>query len=88
MLSLIHISYCVMDNEGDSSIVFDEEGQCNYCKDALRRLPKEYFPNQEGKRRLNALMEEIKTNTKNDPYNCMVGAVSYTHLAVYKRQSQ
>lgn len=66
-------TYCVMDNEGDSSIVFDEEGQCNYCKDALRRLPKEYFPNQEGKRRLNALMEEIKTNTKNDPYNCMVG---------------
>lgn len=64
---------CVMDNASDPTITFDAEGHCNYCTDVLRRLPTEYFPNEEGKRRLSAKVAEIKDACKDDPYDCIVG---------------
>lgn len=64
---------CVMDNASDPTITFDAEGRCNYCTDVLRRMPTEYFPNEEGKRRLDAMVAEIKETCKNDPYDCIVG---------------
>lgn len=63
---------CVMDAT-DASIRFDESGRCNYCTDALNRRGTEYFPNAEGTRRLDALMEKIKAAGKGLPYDCMVG---------------
>lgn len=65
---------CVMDNASDSTIHFDSEGRCNYCSDVLRRMPEEYFPGEEGKRRLDAIFAEIREQAKNDPYDCLVGA--------------
>ena len=62
-----------MDNASDPTITFDAEGRCNYCTDVLRRMPTEYFPNEEGKRRLDAMVAEIKETCKNDPYDCIVG---------------
>ena len=59
---------CVMDNASDPTITFDAEGHCNYCTDVLRRMPTEYFPNEDGKRRLDAMVAEIKETCKNDPY--------------------
>lgn len=64
---------CVMDNVSDPSITFNAEGHCNYCTDVLRRMPTEYFPNEEGQRRLAAIVAEIKDVCKNDPYDCIVG---------------
>lgn len=64
---------CVMDNASDPTITFDAEGHCNYCTDVLRRMPTEYFPNEDGKRRLDAMVAEIKETCKNDPYDCIVG---------------
>lgn len=64
---------CVMDNESDDTITFDENGYCNYCSDVLRRMPTEYFPNEEGRRKLNALVAEIKRKTNQNRYNCIVG---------------
>ena len=64
---------CVMDNASDPTITFDAEGRCNYCTDVLRRMPTEYFPNEDGKRRLDAMVAEIKETCKNDPYDCIVG---------------
>lgn len=64
---------CVMDNLSDTTITFDAEGHCNYCTDVLCRMPTEYFPNQEGKRRLDALIGEMKERTAQDPYHCMIG---------------
>lgn len=65
---------CVMDNASDRTITFDSEGHCNYCSDVLRRMPAEYFPDEEGKRKLDAIVSEVKEQTKNDPYDCLVGA--------------
>lgn len=66
-------TYCVMDNVGDNTIHFDEHGQCNYCKDTIRRMPFEYFPNDEGKKKLDEIMQAIKNKTALENYNCMVG---------------
>ena len=55
-----------MDNASDPTITFDAEGHCNYCTDVLRRMPTEYFPNEDGKRRLDAMVAEIKETCKND----------------------
>lgn len=66
-------SYCVMDNVSDSTIRFNEFGQCNYCRDTIERLPREYFPNETGKRMLEEIVVKMKEETKNDKYNCMVG---------------
>lgn len=66
-------SFCVMDNKSDSSITFNEKGECNYCLDTRERKDKEYFPNEEGRKKLEMIIQEIKENTKNDKYNCLVG---------------
>jgi PP-loop superfamily ATP-utilizing enzyme len=36
-------------------------------------MTSEYFPNEEGKRRLDALMQRIKQDGKGEAYDCMVG---------------
>jgi N-acetyl sugar amidotransferase len=64
---------CIMDDEGDQTIAFDSDGTCNYCRDTLGRKDSEYFPNEEGKRKLNAIMEKIKETGKGQVYDCMVG---------------
>ena len=45
-----------MSDAVDDTITFDEQGVCNYCTDALAIMPAMYFPNDEGKRRLEALV--------------------------------
>jgi N-acetyl sugar amidotransferase len=64
---------CIMDNASDQSITFKEDGTCNYCNDTLNRKDLEYFPNEIGKEKLNSMIEQMKKETKNDKYDCMVG---------------
>ena len=66
-------SRCVMDNTSDDTITFDENGYCNYCTKELERKNSVYFPNQEGQKRLEAMLLEIKQNSKNKPYDCLMG---------------
>ncbi|MBE6963512.1 MAG: N-acetyl sugar amidotransferase [Ruminococcaceae bacterium] len=66
-------THCVMDNRSDTTIAFDGEGRCNYCRDVEKRLPETYFPNEEGRRRLETLIAQMKEDCKNDPYDCLVG---------------
>ena len=67
-------NYCVMDNESDPSISFDENGQCNYCRQALSEInTTTYFPGEDGKEKLEKLIKEIKEAGKNNEYDCMMG---------------
>lgn len=66
-------SYCVMDNESDDSITFNEEGRCNYCLEAEKRKKTEYFPNEVGEKKLEEIIYKIKEETKDLKYNCIVG---------------
>lgn len=64
---------CVMDNSSDDKIVFDENGICNYCTDAIETKGKVYFPNEEGEVLLNELINKLKTENKNNKYDCIMG---------------
>ncbi len=62
---------CIQD-ETVSGIVFDENGVCNYCH--LHDELCEIFPNDErGTQRLNKIIENIKKQSKNKEFDCVVG---------------
>lgn len=64
---------CIMDNSSDETIVFDENGVCNYCTGAFANIGKVYFPNEEGEKKLNALLQQIKEEGKGKKYDCIMG---------------
>lgn len=64
---------CVMDDYSDKTIRFNEKGECNYCTEALSQIGKTYFPNEEGKRKLDTLLNTIKKHEKNKKYDCIMG---------------
>lgn len=65
---------CIMDTVADPNIIFDAEGHCNYCTDALAKInTTTYFPNEEGQHRLEAILERIKADGKGKPYDCIMG---------------
>lgn len=64
---------CVMDNASDNTITFDEHGVCNYCTTAFERMKVTYFPNEEGKIKLEKLLTQLKTEGKGKKYDCLMG---------------
>lgn len=66
-------SRCVMNDSSDSFIKFDENGFCNYCSTAIKRLKNEYFPNKLGEQKLNELLERVKKEGKGKKYDCIMG---------------
>jgi len=62
-----------MDNESDKTISFIEDGTCNYCNEALKRMPLEYYPSNEGKAKLDEIMNTIKIDSQDNKYDCIVG---------------
>ncbi|PKV48779.1 N-acetyl sugar amidotransferase [Aquimarina sp. MAR_2010_214] len=63
---------CIMDTT-DSEIVFDAEGNCNHCNDALARKNDSWKPNKEGEERLLKIVDRIKKEEKNKEYDCVLG---------------
>ncbi len=66
-------SHCIMDNRSDNTIVFDANGQCNYCKRAYYWKDKLYFPNREGELKLEQTLLNIKKDGKGKKYDCIMG---------------
>ncbi len=64
---------CIMDDSSDNTIMFDENGQCNYCKKAFSRMENEYLPDAAGQKKLEALLAEVKKNGIGKPYDCIMG---------------
>lgn len=64
---------CVMSNEADKFICFDDQGVCNYCTEALGNIEKTYFPNEEGTKKLEQLLHKIKEENKEKRYDCIMG---------------
>jgi N-acetyl sugar amidotransferase len=82
-------SFCVLDSV-IPALQFDANGQCDCCKQALSRLPYEWWPDEEGERRLDAMTKELKAAGQGKKYDCMVGlsggvdSAYLAHLAVRK----
>jgi len=64
---------CIMDDRSDPKILFNEEGECNYCTSAIDKIGKVYFPNEEGGRRLKKLLAEVKAAGTQGKYDCIMG---------------
>lgn len=76
---------CVMDTS-DYDIVFDENGVCNHCRIAKKRLDKYWIKNDSI---LNNIVDKIRKKGKNNRYDCIIGlsgGVDSTFLAYKVKQ--
>lgn len=65
-------TYCVMDTS-DPQIEFDGAGRCNHCRDFERLSPTVWFPNEEGARRLELMIEKVKAEGRGKEHDCVLG---------------
>jgi N-acetyl sugar amidotransferase len=75
---------CVMDIT-DPGITFDEKGVCNHCRHFHEVTSKHWFPNDEGKKKLDTLFSKIKQKGKGKEYDCIIGlsgGVDSSYLAL------
>lgn len=82
-------SRCVMDTT-DPKITFDAEGVCNHCHQFDERARREWFPNDEGGRRWNTLVAQMKANGQGKEYDCILGlsgGVDSSYLALKVHES-
>lgn len=63
---------CVMDTS-DPEITFDGAGRCNHCRDVEKLLGTVWFPNDEGARRLKALVATLQHEGRSSEYDCILG---------------
>jgi N-acetyl sugar amidotransferase len=80
---------CIMDTS-DPEIVFDEIGNCNHCNSFYESASKIWFPNEEGAKKLNAIINEVKQAGLNQEYDCVIGlsgGVDSSYLAYKAKES-
>lgn len=63
---------CVMDTS-DSRITFDENGVCDHCRDFEINVKPNWFPNDEGLKRLEKTVNRIKKDGKGRDFDCILG---------------
>jgi N-acetyl sugar amidotransferase len=80
-------TFCVMDDT-NPGIVFDARGQCNCCRDALSRRAHEWWSGDEGRRRMESMVAQLREAGRGKPYDAMIGlsggidSAYLAHLAV------
>lgn len=63
---------CVMDTS-DPEIKFDANGVCNHCHEFDDVTSKNWFPNDEGTKKLKEIFQKIRSDGKNKEYDCIIG---------------
>lgn len=63
---------CIMDTS-DPGIVFDDQGVCNHCTEAVKRMRNQLLPADERQRVLARLVEKIRREGKTREYDCIIG---------------
>lgn len=75
---------CVMDTS-DPEIVFDEQGVCNHCHNFDNETSNRWYPNQEGKQKLENIFASVRREGKGKEYDCIIGlsgGVDSSYLAL------
>jgi N-acetyl sugar amidotransferase len=78
---------CIMDTS-DPEITFDEKGVCSHCRRFEELMKPRWFPNEEGKKRLDAIIEKVKNEGLKKEYDCIIGlsgGVDSSYLAYMLR---
>jgi len=73
----------------DPAIVFDSEGVCSHCTRFETLCRPNWFPNDEGRRRLEAAVTTIKAEGRGRDYDCIIGlsgGVDSSWLAVQVKE--
>ena len=81
-------SRCVMDTS-DPIIEFDSDGVCTHCHQFDEVTKKNWFPNDEGAKRLEIILNRIKSEGRNHEYDCIIGlsgGVDSSYLALKVKQ--
>ena len=65
-------SRCVMDTS-DPAIAFDADGVCNHCRTFDQVTRTQWFPNEEGARRWEAMAAQIRQAGQGQEYDCILG---------------
>lgn len=69
----------------DPEIIFDANGVCNHCSDFDKITSQQWYPNEEGARRLGEIVERIKVDGQDQEYDCIIGlsgGVDSSYLAL------
>ncbi len=72
-MAVIRCTRCIMANDSDPTMSFDDKGHCNYCNEAVARLKRCYFPNKEGKKKFDELVVKVKKAGEGKKYDCIIG---------------
>lgn len=81
-------SNCVMDTT-DSVIKFDENGRCDHCNNYYNNILPNWHPDDAGAKKLELIVEKIKKEGKNKPYDCIIGlsgGVDSSYLAYIAKE--
>lgn len=79
----------VMDTIADPNIIFDEKGICNYYYEYLIKEKEYVFKEDNGKKELQQIINQIKTAGKGRKYDCITGVsggVDSTYLTYMAKQ--
>jgi N-acetyl sugar amidotransferase len=79
----------VMDNIADPNITFNQNGICNYYYEYLDAAEKNIFLGEKGELKLKEIANQIKSQTKGQQYDCIVGlsgGADSTYLALLAKE--
>ena len=80
---------CIMDTS-DPTISFNSDGVCVYCTNFDEQIKPNWYPNEEGIKRITPTIDRIKREGKDKQHDCVIGLSggmdsSYlVHVAVTK----
>ena len=63
---------CIMDTS-DSSIIFDENGWCEYCNNYYNNIVPNWHTDERGEKELLAVADKIKAEGKGKDFDCIIG---------------
>ena len=80
---------CVMDSEGNSGIILDNEGVCNFCHEYNEKSKIRLLKSPQREQALDRLINQIKLSGNKRKYDCIIGVsggVDSTYVAYLVKQ--